>query len=420
MNERSRIGTESRRIILHSDMNCFYASVEMMLDPSLRGRAVAVCGSTENRHGIVLAKSQKAKEAGIKTGMVNWEARRRCPDLIIVPPQYSQYVKYSRLAQAIYQSYTDQVEPYGMDECWLDVTRRTGVCGSGMDSARMISRRRKEELGLTVSIGVSFNKRFAKLGSDLRKPDAITEIPEERFREIVWPLPAENLLFVGRSTRRKLEEYGITTIGQIAEAPPGFLHQLLGVNGLALKAAAMGEDYSPVTHRDFQAPIKSVGHGITCYADLNTEEVWKVMLELSQDIGHRLRIYGLRAGGVQISIRESELGFRQHQGMLPMTTQSPSEIADRAFQLFKESYHWVMPVRAVTVRAISLSPVGMPEQAETFTDLHHAIRQDEVDNCVEQIRERFGKGAIRPASLMGDLKMPFDGRDLVRMPGHVN
>lgn len=259
------------RTILHSDMNCFYASVEMMLDPSLRGKAVAVCGSTENRHGIVLAKSELAKKAGVKTGMVNWEARQRCPDLIMVKPQYEQYLKYSELARNIYQRYTDQVEPYGMDECWLDVGGSRSVCGSGMEIAESIRQTVKEELGLTVSIGVSFNKMFAKLGSDMKKPDAITEIRKATFKEKIWPLPASDLLFVGRATTAKLEQYGITTIGGIANADPQFLKRLLGVNGLGLWWSATGLDDTPVMHKDFVSPIKSVGHGITSTADLEND-----------------------------------------------------------------------------------------------------------------------------------------------------
>ena len=200
------------RTILHSDMNCFYASVEMMLDPSLRGKAVAVCGSTENRHGIVLAKSELAKKAGVKTGMVNWEARQLCPNLIMVKPQYDQYLKYSKLARNIYQRYTDQAEPYGMDECWLDVTGSRSVCGDGAKIAENIRQTVKEELGLTVSIGVSFNKIFAKLGSDMKKPDAITEITRESFRDKVWPLPASDLLYVGRATTAKFNTYGLSLI----------------------------------------------------------------------------------------------------------------------------------------------------------------------------------------------------------------
>lgn len=215
------------RAILHSDMNSFYASVEMMLNPALKGKPVAVCGSTEERHGIVLAKSDLAKKAGVKTGMVNWEARRLCPGLIVVPPQYDQYLKYSKLAHNIYQRYTNLVEPFGMDECWLDVTG-SGVYGSGMEIAQAIRQTTKDELGLTVSIGVSFNKIFAKLGSDMKKPDAITEIREHDFKERIWPLDASELLYVGRATDAKLAKYGIRTIGDLANTSPDTLRYMLG------------------------------------------------------------------------------------------------------------------------------------------------------------------------------------------------
>lgn len=408
------------RTILHSDMNCFYASVEMMLDPSLRGKPVAVCGSTENRHGIVLAKSEMAKKAGVKTGMVNWEARQLCPGLIMVKPQYDQYLKYSELARNIYQRYTDQVEPYGMDECWLDVTGSRGVCGDGMKIAESIRREIKEELGLTVSIGVSYNKIFAKLGSDMKKPDAVTEISKDTFQEKVWPLPASDLLFVGRATSAKFSNYGIKTIGDIAATDPDFLKRLLGVKGLQLWKYAAGRDDTPVMHKDFVSPIKSVGHGITCVADLlDDEEVWKVMLELSQDIGHRLRLHKLKATGVQISIRSNDLGYRQFQAPLSLSTQSPLMIAKKAHSIFQSNYRWSTPVRAVTVRAINLVPQGVPEQIDLFTDMRRVEKAEKLDDCIEEIRRRFGKRAVFQACLLGDLKMPIDNRHLVQMPGVI-
>lgn len=408
----------SEKIILHSDLNCFYASVEMMLNPALRGKAVAVCGATEERHGIVLAKSEAAKKVGVKTGMVNWEAKQLCPDLIMVPPHYEQYLKYSKLARAIYQRYTDQVEPYGMDECWLDITGSQRICGNGMEAAEDIRRTMKQELGLTVSIGVSYNKIFAKLGSDMKKPDAITEITKENFKEKVWPLPASDLLYVGRATTAKLARYGIYTIGDIAAANPDFLHGILGVNGLAIWKYATGRDDSRVMHKDFVSPVKSVGHGITCYADLETpEEVWKVILELSQDIGHKLRLHELSATGVQISIRGNDLGSRQFQAKLSHSTQIPIVIVRKARDLFELNYSWATPVRAVCVRAINLVPQGQPEQIDLFTDVSYLDRLNKLDLAIEEIRRRFGKRAVYSACLMGDLKMPGDGRELVVMPG---
>jgi DNA polymerase-4 len=399
-------------------MNCFYASVEMMLNPSLRGKAVAVCGSTEDRHGIVLAKSEKAKRAGVTTGMVNWEAKQRCPGLICVPPQYDQYLKYSKLARAIYCRYTDLVEPYGMDECWLDVTGSQVIAGNGMEIAESIRKTVREELGLTVSIGVSFNKIFAKLGSDMKKPDAITEIATDQFEDMVWPLPASDLLYVGPRTTEKLAHYGIRTIGDIAKTDPTFLQRHLGVRGLDIWRYAAGLDESRVMHRDFVSPVKSIGHGITCTADLNTtEEVWKVMLELSQDVGHRLRVHELDATGVQISVRTNELWGKQYQTRLDHPTRSPSEIATQARSLFEKEYRWSTPVRAVCVRAIDLIPHGQPCQLNLFVDQQRLDRQERIDTAVESIRRRFGKRAVYSAALMGDLKMPNDGREIVVMPG---
>ena len=405
------------RVILHSDLNCFYASVEMMLDPTLKGKAVAVCGSTEDRHGIVLAKSELAKKAGIKTGMVNWEARQLCKDLIVVPPQYDQYLKYSKLTQSIYHRFTDQVEPFGMDECWMDVTGSQGVYGDGMSIAESIRAAVKEELGLTVSIGVSYNKIFAKLGSDMKKPDAITQIRREDFMEKVWPLDASEMIYCGRATTAKLAKYGIRTIGQLAATDPALLRSWFGVNGLALWRYANGTDTSRVCHKDFVSPVKSVGHGITCTADLeNEDEVHKVILALSQDIGHRLRVHELSARGVQLYVRGNDLLGEQFQCKLPFTTQLPSEIAASAYQVFRQKYSWGSKVRAVTVRAIDLVPQSTPQQMSIFVDRGKVDKKERLQDAIEQLRDRFGKHAITYGALLGDLKMPDDGRHQVKMP----
>jgi len=406
------------RAILHSDLNAFYASVEMMLDPSLRGKAVAVCGSTEDRHGIVLAKSDLAKKAGVKTGMVNWEARQLCRDLIVVPPQYDQYLKYSKLTQSIYQRYTDMIEPFGMDECWLDVTGSQAMCGDAMTIAESIRRSVREELGLTVSIGVSFNKIFAKLGSDLKKPDAITQIQRSDFKEKIWPLDCSEMIYCGRATTAKLAKYGIHTIGEVAATDPTFLKRLLGVNGVALWNYANGTDTSRVMHKDFISPVKSIGHGITCVADLeNEDEVHRVILALSQDIGHRLRVHELSARGVQIFVRGNDLLGSQFQCKLPFTTQLPSEIAGAAFRVFQERYRWGSKVRAVTVRAIDLVPQNSPNQLSIFVDAEKLDRRERLQDAIEELRGRFGKQSITYATLLGDLKMPDDGRHQVKMPG---
>ena len=406
---------DNERVILHSDMNSFYASVEMMLNPSLRGKAVAVCGATEDRHGIVLAKSEKAKKAGVKTGMVNWEAKKLCPDLVLVPPQYEQYLKFSKLAHQIYYRYTDLVEPFGMDECWLDVSSHVK---SGMAIAEEIRKSTREELGLTVSIGVSFNKIFAKLGSDMKKPDAITEITKENFKDKVWSLKASEMIYVGPATTKKLNSRCIYTIGELADCNPELLERWFGINGIQLWRYANGTDESRVMHKDFISPVKSIGHGITCTADLISEDdVWKVMLQLTQDIGHKLRLHKLKAAGVQVFVRTKDLNFYQFQTRLGFKTQLPNEIASAAFDIFKQKYIWNTDIRAVTVRATNLEPQDEAEQVSMFVDYNKICKKEKVQDAIEEIRSRFGKGAVKMAVLLGDLKMPGHHSQEIIMPG---
>jgi len=403
------------RVILHSDMNSFYASVEQMLTPSLRDRAVAVCGSRETRHGIVLAKSIPAKKAGVKTGMAIWQARECCRDLTIVPPQYDQYLKYSRLAHKIYLRYTDRMEPYGMDECWLDLT---GCRLDPVKTANEIRRTMKAELGLTVSVGVSFNKIFAKLGSDMKKPDAVTVITPENFRDLIWPLPASDILYCGPATARKLAGYGVHTIGDIARTPPETMRKWLGVNGLALWSYAAGTDSSRVMTDGYEAPVKSIGHGVTCVSDLlDDTEVWHVLLELSQDVGHRLRINGFLAGGVQVMLRDNDLSFREYQAKLAIPTRSAKEIAEKCFSLFQENYAWQTKVRALCVRAISLVSENIPVQQTLFDDPLKREKQDKLEGAIDELRRRFGDRAVYNACLSGDIKVHEIGAQKVTMPG---
>ncbi|MGL4607902.1 MAG: DNA polymerase IV [Eubacteriaceae bacterium] len=399
------------RQILHSDINSFYASVEQMLNPDLRNKPIAVCGSTDERHGIVLAKSQEAKIMGVKTAMVNWEAKQLCPNLIIVKPNYSQYVKYSKLTRHIYERYTDLIEPFGMDESWLDVSSSQNLYGSGLDIAEKIRQSVKEELGFTVSIGVSYNKIFAKLGSDMKKPDAITLINREDLESKIWPLPVSELLYCGRATTKKLLKYNIKTIGDLGKSHPSFLKQILGVNGLALWTYANGKDVSRVMHKEYEIPAKSVGHGITCTSDLvSDQEVWKVMFELCQDVGHKLREYNLKATGVQLSIRNTALFIKQYQAPLTVATQSPYAISLLAKKLFDKNYGWEADIRSLTVRAINLISEKHPQQLSLFTNPKQIDRQNRLETAIDGIRGRFGKKSIQHAVLMGDLKMP--GRDI--------
>ena len=408
------------RTILHCDMNNFYASVECMLNPSLRGHPVAVGGDIENRHGIILAKNYEAKKFGIQTGEALWQAKQKCPKLIIVPPHYEEYLKYSRLAHSIYADYTDLIEPYGMDEVWMDVTGSTKAFGSGEVIANTLRERIKYELGLTISVGVSFCKVFAKLGSDMKKPDAVTVIPKDSFRDIIWDLPASDMLGVGRSTEKFLSSYGIHTIGQLANAYPDLMQRKLGKNGMVLLAFANGEDRSKVAPQDYEPPMKSIGHGITTMQDLeNNAEVWNIMLALTQDIGHKLRVYNKNAAGVAIYIRyivDKQIAGKQWQCQLPVRTHSAAIIAKEAYRLFERSYGWEHPIRSVTVRAINLCSQDLPEQLQFFSDAATVERKEKLETAIEDIRRRFGKYSIQPACLCQNIKMPTDREVELRMP----
>ncbi len=394
------------RTILHCDMNNFYASVECMLNPKLKGHPVAVCGSTEERHGIVLAKNYDAKAYGVSTGEAVWQAKEKCRNLIVVPPHYEEYIKYSRLAREIYSRYTDLIQPFGMDECWLDVTGSTRLFGSGYDIAEEIRQTIKFELGLTISTGVSFNKIFAKLGSDMKKPDAITCIPKDGFKEIIWHLPASDILGVGRATKKKLDYYGIFTIDELANTSPEFLRNTFGKNGVLLWHYANGTEQSAVTPSDFEPPIKSVGHGITTIRDLErNEDVWPVILELSQDIGKKLRKYEKRAAGVAIDARDTDLYHKQWQCQLPQPTYSSLYLARKAYQLFKQSYMWDRDIRSITVRAINLVSEELPQQMGLFAEVQGIDKMERLEIVVDNIRERFGKNAIRSAVLCQNIGM---------------
>ena len=405
------------RAILHSDANCFYASVETVLNPEFRGKAIAVCGSPEERHGIVLAKSEKAKRAGVKTGMANWQAKQCCRDLIIVPPQYDYYLKFSKLLHGIYRRYTDQVEPFGMDECWLDVTYSPG---DPMEIAEEIRQAVKDELGLTVSIGVSFNKVFAKLGSDYKKPDAITQISKEHFKEIVWPLPCSDLLYCGNATTAKLGSMGVRTIGGIASLPVEVMQRKFGKNGVALWKYANGLDDSRVAHQDYTAPAKSVGHGFTCVADLeNMDEARKVIYALSLDIGYKLRYMNLRATGVQLYVRDSELSFCSWQKRLEMATQDEGTIALAAYSLLEEKYSWRNPIRSITVTAIQLDSSQNPTQLSMLLDYERLVRREKLNESIDTIRDRYGKYAVIPALVLDEKKMPVGNDREIIMPGYM-
>ena len=391
------------RTILHSDMNNCYASIELLHHPELRGRPLAVGGDPEARHGIVLAKDQLAKKSGVKTGMALWQARQVCPNIIFVPPHMDLYLRFSRLAHEIYADYTDQQEAFGVDESWLDVTGSASCKGDGELIAKEISDRIKFELGITVSIGVSWNKIFAKFGSDYKKPDAITVITKENYRDIIWPQPVEDLLYVGSATKRKLNGYGITTIGQLAQTDPELLHRWLGKMGYVLSMFANGEDRTPVSHEAYSAPIKSIGNSTTTPRDLiNEDDVRIIAYVLAESVAARLRENNFKCKTVEISVRDNELYSFTRQMKINQPTDLTAEIAENAMRLFHENYHWHKPIRSIGVRACDLISAACPIQLDLFVDEAKREKQHKIDVAVDVIRSRFGFDSIQRGLMYTD------------------
>ncbi len=393
------------RTILHCDLNSFYASVECLYRPDIRHLPVAVCGSVENRHGIVLAKNNIAKGARVSTGEAIWQAKQKCPGLVVVPPNYPLYLRFSKEARKIYEHYTDKVEAFGIDECWLDVTRSTALFGSGESIAQQIRQRMKSELGITVSIGVSWNKIFAKLGSDYQKPDAITVIDRENYQHLVLPLAAGELLYVGRSTNTKLAKRGILTIGDIAEAGPERLKRILGKWGEVLWRFASGLDCSEVSNVGMEAAIKSIGNSFTTKADLECNEDVKHALQiLSESVGRRLRENHFKCTVVQIYIRDNLLQSCEVQGKLDMPSFLSCELAEKSMQLFEKKWAWHRNIRSLGVRACELICAEDMSQLSFFVDMKKRIKMEQLEVCIDDIRRRFGHFSVQRASLINDKK----------------
>ncbi len=384
------------RIILHCDLNNFFASVSLLFNPTLRELPVAVCGDSENRHGIVLAKNEVAKKYGVKTAEAIFEAKRKCPDLIILPPLYSEYEKYSKKAREIYSRYTDMVEPFGIDECWLDITGSTLIFGSGEEIANKIRCDIKRELGLTISVGISFNKVFAKLGSDMKKPDAVTVISKENFKNKVWGLPISDLLFVGCHTAEKLKSLGVVTIGDITLCDDKTLNRILGKNGTQLKNFALGLDSSPVIPETQASIPKSIGKSTTTAKDFeNCDEVWTAFLSFSEAICESLRKHNLYAFGVQVHIRTSSLAVKEFSKTFKTGTDSSLTLAKRGFELFNEHYRFSEPLRSVGIRAISLKSEKFSSQLDIFGESDSQEKAEQVEASVWSVRKKFGNDAVK-------------------------
>ncbi len=393
-----RYGME--RVILHSDLNNFFASVECRLNPSIADFPVAVTGDVELRHGIVLAKNNKAKKYNVQTCEAVWEAKQKCPGLVCVPPHYEEYNKFSKAAREIYSSYTDLVESYGIDECWLDVSASGRLFGSGEKIAREIRSRIKKELGVTVSVGVSFNKVFAKLGSDMKKPDATTVIDREHFKEKVWPLGVGELLYVGRKTEERLCNLGINTIGKLAATPVETLRYFLGKNGEMLNCFANGLDISPVANINESVPVKSVSCGNTAPRDLVcNEDIRAALIPLCTTVSRRLREYGFLASTVGICVRDSELFSYTRQKKLPFPCRNTSEIIKTANELFIKNHKSGKPVRSLTVQASGLI-YNDEIQLSLEPEMMRIQQKEYLDEACDRLNKKYGAGTVCRASCL--------------------
>ncbi len=393
------VAKTEERVILHCDLNNFFASVSLLFNPTLRSVPVAVCGDKEQRHGIVLAKNEAAKRCGVKTAEAIFEARAKCPELVILPPMMDKYKEYSEKAHRIYEEYTDMIEPFGIDECWLDVTGSRLLFGSGEEIADKIRREIKQKLGITVSVGVSFNKVFAKLGSDMKKPDGITVISRENFREKIWRLPISDLLFVGRKTTDRLRSCGICTIGDAAVCSDEMLERLLGKNGLELKRYALGEDNSPVSRQHEKATPKSIGRSVTRQQDFKTpDEIWGMFLSLAREISDSLREQGLYAGGVQVHIRNAALSVKEFSRSYPDSVNGAKIIAERGMELLNEHFGFTEPLRSVGLRAINLRGYQTAIQEDIFGDSEKRETEEKIESSIYELRKKFGSTSITRAA----------------------
>ena len=386
------------RIILHCDCNCFYASCELLSRPELKNLPVAVCGEAAERHGIILAKNEPAKRCGVKTAETIYAAKKKCPDLVLLPPHHDLYAACSRRVNAIYGEYTDLVEPFGIDESWLDMTHSLHLFGGDAKAfADTLRARIRRELGLTISVGVSFNKVFAKLGSDYKKPDATTVIARENWREIVFPLPVGDLLFVGRSAQELLGRYGVRTIGELAACSEEMLETLMGRTGSQLHRYANGLDESPVRGDADREPVKSVGNSTTFRRDLTRwDEIRSGISLLSDSVAMRLRRYGLYCGGVQVGIKNSRFQVSSRQTMLPHSTHLMREINDTALRLARELWKAPDPIRLLSVTALHLT-----EETQAFRQLDllgadeaQQEKQEAVESAMDALRQKYGRSVI--------------------------
>ncbi len=393
------------RTILHCDLNAFYASVEQVHNPALAKVPMAVAGNPESRHGIILAKNELAKKFGVQTAETIWQAQRKCPELVLVPPRHHEYTRYSQLVNEIFNEFTDLVEPFGIDESWLDVTGVEHLFGNGVQIADTRRETVRKRLGLTLSVGVSFNKSLAKLGSDYKKPDATTLLSRENFRELVYPLPVTSLLYVGRAARQALERLYIRTIGELAASDKVLLARRLGKMGELIHDYANGIDESPVLPAHQERRVKSVGNGLTFRRDLQGWPDIKIgITALADEVAGRLRRYGLWCTVVAVSVKDPSFRYSTRQKTLPQPTHLAATLTQAAMELLQSSWSEQLPVRMLTITASGLTDTpGATGQLSLFGPTEQQLaqqRQEKLEGAMDAIREKYGRNAILPGSIV--------------------
>lgn len=391
------------RIILHSDCNNFFASVECAKRPELKNLPLAVSGDRESRHGIILAKNEIAKSYGVKTAEPIWQAKQKCPNLVTVPPHHYLYEEYSEKTNKIYLDYTDQVEKFSVDESWLDVTGSTKLFGDGKTIADTIRERVKKELGISVSIGVSFNKIFAKLGSDYKKPDATTVISRENFKEILYPMPVCNMIFAGKRTCDELLKCNIKTIGDLAMADPELLEKKLGKQAKMLITYARGEDDEPVSTYEKQREIKSIGKGMTFSRNLvGRDDVAKGVMTLSDNIAHQMREKNIKCNTVSVHIKDTGLKTISRQKTLESPTYLTKDIYDVAMELVCENWRVDEPIRMITVTGSNFMSGDFGGQVNLFDVDCSDEKREKLEFAIDKLRDKYGKDSVKSANVINN------------------
>ena len=408
-----------KRIIFHIDQNCYFASVEMISRPELRNVPMAVAGDAKVRHGIILAKNEPAKKYGIKTAEAIWQAQAKCPDLVLVDAHHEKYEYYSKKLREMYSEYTDRVEPFGLDECWLDMTGIVSDYDEAEGLALEIRNRVKEEFKLTCSVGISFNKVFAKLGSDYKKPDATTLFSDTNWKDKIWPLPVSDLLFVGKHTAERLSKINVKTIGDLAQTDGEFISRYLGKAGIALWEYANGLDDAPVAESGYKRIPKSVGNSTTTAEDMTSDrQIEKTFHMLSESVAMRLRKHSLKGSVVQITVRDCDLNIYEKQRILYKVTDDAKDIYAAAKELFKESYDWSKGVRSIGVRCTKLVRSDSGEQLSLFAEAESSERDSKLNKAIDEINRRYGKHVIKSAVEADSYNNRYKADNIVDDPFH--